>query len=415
MTWPFAQREVTATTLLAERTAGRSSSVRRAVKRDEALRNSATWACLRLRADLISTLPQDVFRRVNGVQFEQAKPPVLITPGGKTVRMMEWMYSTQVDLDSAGNTVGIITAIDGIGNPAVIELQNIDDVTYIGKGSKIVKFKIKGVEYFPEQIWHEKQYTLSGVPIGLSPIAYAAATLNTSISAQQFAADWFGNSTMPGGHLKNLSKVLKRGEAARAKSAFKASVASGDVWVSGMDWEYNTLSAKASESQFLETQKAGIPDICRWLGVPGDMIDAESSSGSITYANVSQRNLQLLIMNIGPAIARREEAMSFGLLPPDRYLKLNTAALLRMDLKTRYDSYKVGIDSGFLDEDEARELENMPPLEQTNSKKVLKAADALGALVRAGFEPEPAAAALGLEPIKHTGLVPITVAPAETK
>ena len=35
--------------------------------------------------------------------------------------------------------------------------------------------------------------------------------------------------------------------------------------------------------------------------------------------------------------------------------------------------------------------------------------DSLGALVRAGFEPAAAAKALGLDPIDHTGLVPITV------
>lgn len=48
---------------------------------DTALRHSAVWACLRLRADLVSTMPVDVYRRVNGIQVEVAKPPVLVTPG----------------------------------------------------------------------------------------------------------------------------------------------------------------------------------------------------------------------------------------------------------------------------------------------------------------------------------------------
>lgn len=37
------------------------------------------------------------------------------------------------------------------------------------------------------------------------------------------------------------------------------------------------------------------------------------------------------------------------------------------------------------------------------------AVESLAALIRAGFEPADAATALGLPPIKHTGLVPVTV------
>lgn len=40
---------------------------------------------------------------------------------------------------------------------------------------------------------------------------------------------------------------------------------------------------------------------------------------------------------------------------------------------------------------------------------MVKAVEALGTLIRAGFEPIAAAAALGLPPIGHTGLVPVTV------
>ena len=40
--------------------------------------------------------------------------------------------------------------------------------------------------------------------------------------------------------------------------------------------------------------------------------------------------------------------------------------------------------------------------------------DAVGALIRAGFEPAAALAAVGLPAIAHTGLVPITVAEPDT-
>lgn len=363
MTWPFAAREVSSTDLLAERTRGRlSSTLGKKVSRKEALNHSGAWASLRLRADLVSTMPVDVFKQVDGVQVEQKKPPVLVEPGGREVRWMEWMYSTQFDLDSAGNTCGLITALDGLGLPARIELFNIDDVTFVGKGSKITKVRVGREEYGYEKVWHEKQFTVSGIPVGLSPLAYAARTINSYLSAQEFAAAWFGNSTMPGGHLRNTAKTLKKGEAAAVKDNFKESVAAGDVWVSGKDWEYSMLSAKGSEAMFIEQQQFSITDATRFLGVPADLIDAAQSGSSITYANITQRNLQFLIMNLGPAIARREEAISYGLLPRPRYIKLNTGALLRMDQKGQLDAHKVAIDARIYPPSRALDLMNMAPL-----------------------------------------------------
>ncbi|MSZ76340.1 MAG: phage portal protein [Actinobacteria bacterium] len=366
MTWPFtgpASREASASSLLAERTGLRAGRTSRRVSREAALAHSAVWACRRLRADLISTMPVDVFRKVGGVQVEQTKPPVLVNPGGSTVMLFdEFVYSTQADLDTVGNTVGIILARDGAGLPSVIELADMDTVSFIGSGRQIQKVRVGRDEYDYAQIWHEKQYTKAGSPIGMSPIAHAAMTINSYLSAQEFAADWFANATMPGGHLKNTAKKLNREESLRTKASFKASISAGDLWVSGNDWEYKMLSAKASESQFIEERQLSVVEVCRYLGVPGDMIDAESSSGSITYANVTQRNLQLLIMNLGPAIIRRENALSWGLLPRPRYIKLNTAALLRMDLKSRYEGYKLGIDGRWLPPSRILDLENMPPL-----------------------------------------------------
>ena len=106
--------------------------------------------------------------------------------------------------------------------------------------------------------------------------------------------------------------------------------------------------------------KYGVTDIARFLGVPGDMIDAEGSSGSITYANITQRNLQLLIMNLGPAIIRREAALS-NLLAAPRYVKLNTDAVLRMDPVARGTEIRARVAGRTLAPSEARELDNLPP------------------------------------------------------
>jgi HK97 family phage portal protein len=372
MGWPFSARvaQLTAADLLGFRTAARAGLLGYNVTRENALKSSAAWACLRLRADILSMMPVDVFRRALGVQVEVPKPPVLVNPGGERVGINEWMYSTQFDLDSTGNTFGIIAARDGNNLPARIDLVPVTDVVVqVRKG--VVSYRIAGEDTPADQVWHEKQFTTSGMPIGLSPLASAAATISGYLSAQQFAADWFSGSAVPQAMLRNTAKKVSPDEALVIKDRFKASVTNGEVFVTGNDWDYQMISAKASEAMFLEERKFGIGDICRYFGVPGDMIDAESSTGSITYANVTQRNLQLLIMNIGPAIARRETAFSDLLLQKPRYVKLNTDALLRMDLASRYASYELAIKERFLAPSEVRELENRPPFTQAQIDEFL--------------------------------------------
>jgi HK97 family phage portal protein len=338
------------------------------VTNDTAMRHSAVWACLRLRADLVSTMPVDVYRKVNGIQVEVPKPPVLVSPGGLTVRMKEWLYSTQVDLDRAGNCFGIITersgviGPDGRGLPARVDLVSLSDVSVRGRGAEITKYVIGGKEYEPWEIWHEKQYTIAGMPLGLSPVAYAAWTIEESLNAQQFARDWFAGGAVPMAELKNTAKTIDAKGAKVAKDEFRAAVANGDLFVHGNDWEYKPIQAVASQSAFIEARQYGTTEIARFFGCPGDMIDAAVSGSSITYASITQRNLQFLIMHLGPAVSRREDAFSGNLVSGPRFVKLNSDALLRMDPEARARTIASQITSRTLTPSEARALEDRPPL-----------------------------------------------------
>ena len=344
---------------------GRTNRVH--VTNETALRNATVWACLRLRADLVSSFPIDVYRYVNGIQVEVPKPPVLIGPGGSEVGIKEWMYSTQFDLDRGGNCFGIITertgvvGPDGRGLPGRVDLSELGSVTVRGTGSTITKFIIGGKEYEPWEVWHEKQYTVAGIPLGLSPVAYAAWTIEETLSAQQFARDWFAGGAVPLAELKNTAKVVDKDAARVARENFRAAVDSSGLFVHGVDWEYNPIQAVASQSSFIEARQYGASDIARFLGVPGDLVDVAVSGSSITYASMTQRNLQFLIMNLGPAVSRREDAFSRKLVSGPRFVKLNTDALLRMDPEARARTIGARITNRTLAPSEARALDNLPP------------------------------------------------------
>jgi HK97 family phage portal protein len=339
------------------------------VTNDTALRHSAVWACLRLRANLISTMPLDVFRRVNGIQVEQS---TVVSPGGDEMDIAEWLYSTQFDLDRAGNAFGVITERWHVGNiPSRIELVPLSEVTLSGKGGKITSYRIAGKMYDPADVWHERQFTVPGMPIGLSPVAYAAWVIGEYLSIQDFAMGWFGSGGVPKAALRNTKlTTLTDDQATKIKDRFKSTVSAGDVFVSGADWEYKMIQAQQTGSEWIDAKKLSVGEIGRFFDVPGDLIDSPAGSQHITYANVTQRNLQFLIMHLGPAIIRRETSLG-KLLPKPLYVKLNTDALLRMDPMSRAQLIKTQIESRTITPNEARELDNRSPLTQNQIGELL--------------------------------------------
>lgn len=338
------------------------------VRQAEAMRHSVVWGATRLRADVVSLMPVDVYRDLNGLPLQANKPPVLVAPcdvaDGQPMSIGEWIYSTQTALDRYGNVIGIVKATDGFGLPAQIQPVDPDLVSFRMKGSRIIEYRVAGEKVDVKYIWHERQHTVAGIPVGLSPIAHAAIQLSAGLSAQQFAVDWFENGAAPSAHLRNKERTLKEGEAERIKARFEASVSPGGTFVTGSDWEYSALAVKASESSFIEQMQYSDVELCRFLGVPADMIDVSPGTGStITYANITQRNLQLLVINLGGTIKRREDAFT-RLTPGGRYVKLNRAAVLAMDERTRADIFKTRIDSRTLTPDEARAYEDNLPLDE---------------------------------------------------
>lgn len=332
------------------------------VTSETALRHSAVWAALRLRANLVSTMPVDAYRKIGKVQVEVAKPPVLVSPGGDPIRLdtHEWLYNTQFDLDRGGNCFGLITERNGWGLPARIDLQPLSACSVRVEGGKL-KYRIGGTTYQPDEVWHERQYTVAGLPVGLSPVAYAAWSVGEYLSIQDFALDWFSGGGIPSAILRNKAKpTLKPEESDTIKQRFKAAVQGRDIFVTGGDWEYDMVQADQAGSAWLEAKGASNVDIARFFDVPGDLIDAAVKGEAITYANIAQRNLQLLIMNLGPAVIRREHALT-KLTPAPRYVKLNTNALLRMDPATQVEMFAKQITSRQLAPSETRELLDRPP------------------------------------------------------
>jgi HK97 family phage portal protein len=128
--------------------------------------------------------------------------------------------------------------------------------------------------------------------------------------------------------------------------------------------KFQQLSDNAKDAQLLETRAFSLTEIANMIGIPAYYLGAPNSSR--TYSNVSEENLQLVRWSLMPYIQRIEQAFT-EYLPRGQFAKMNVDALLRPDTKTRYETHKIALDSGFLTVDEVREFENRQPITETDT------------------------------------------------
>jgi HK97 family phage portal protein len=332
-----------------------------AVNTDSAMRLSAVWGCVRLLADCVSTLPLDVYRAGERTPLATL-PPLLVQPAADA-DLADWLYMTMASLLLRGNAYGIITARSGAGLLAAqVDLAHPDFV--VPPGSEPTRatpvYRINGQEYEPADIWHVRAYRMAGSLVGLSPIDYARQSIGLGLAAERYAAEWFGEGAVPSGVIES-GQPLNRTQAMELQELWmlrhagrhRPAVLSGGA-------KYNAISVAPEESQFLDTTKASVATICRIFGVPPEMMAAESGN-SLTYANVEQRSLDFLTYAVRPWLVRLERAIS-TLLPRNQHARFNPDAIVRVALKDRYEAHQIGIAAGFLTVNEARQLEDLPPL-----------------------------------------------------
>jgi HK97 family phage portal protein len=133
-----------------------------------------------------------------------------------------------------------------------------------------------------------------------------------------------------------------------------------DIAVLGEGARFQPISVRPDESQFLETTKANVAAVARIYGIPPEMIAGESA-GHMAYTTPELRSMDMLTYTVRPWLVRLETAIS-SVLPWSQTVKFNPDALVRVALLDPYTAHKLGIEAGFLRKNEARELENRPPI-----------------------------------------------------
>ncbi|ELW9236319.1 phage portal protein [Proteus mirabilis] len=217
-----------------------------------------------------------------------------------------------------------------------------------------------------QEIWHVRIFTLDGL-VGLSPIAYARQAIGLGLATEEHGARLFGNGAVTSGVLQTEQELsdlafdrLKRDFEENHQGLTNAHKPL--ILEMGLKWQQISLSAE--DAQFLETRKFQLEEICRIFRVPLHMVQ---NTDRATFNNIENLGIGFINYSLVPYLIRIEQRINAGLVKASKqgtfYAKFKTGALLRGDMKSRFEAYSTGINWGIYSPNECRELEELNPRE----------------------------------------------------
>lgn len=343
------------------------------VSPQRALQLGSVYAANRLIAQSISTLPIKAYRRTNDGRTPIPNLPRLFADLIADGQLVPWLHRCVTSLGLRGNAYGLIVNRDGMGFPIQIEWLDPCKVMIDDRSGKR-GWLYDGREVPLEEIVHIPLFAMPGQKVGLSPITAFAQTLGIGLQAQAYASDWFAVGGFPPGTFKNEEKEVPEEDARLIKERLVSSIRTRAPIVHGNDWTYTPISVPPEEAQFVETMKMTTNAIASIYGIPPEMIGGESGS-SMTYQNVEQQQINFVMFTLRPWLVTLESAFS-ALLPDRQYVKFNADALIRADLKTRWEVNQIRLTTGAANIDEIRAQEDESPLPNGQGQKYGPAAPA---------------------------------------
>ena len=348
------------------------------VTAEKALASSAVFACVRVIAETIASLPFMMYRRIADDQREAAREhplyPLLYAPGPNPWQTGPEFWEMQIGHNALrgnsysfimrngnGQIVGLIPLNpDSMNVKVVINDYQTPEITYQYQSAGMNK----SVDIPASSIWHLKGISSDGF-VGLSPLTLAREAIGLSIAAEEHGSVYFKNGAKASG-IASFPGKLKEESYQRFKNSMQEAI-SGDnkfkilLLESGCTW--TNIGLTNEDSQFLETRQFQVEDIARIFRVPAILIGHPDKAS--TYASAEQFMISFVTHTIRPWLVRIEKSIHKYLIPEneqrDYYAEFNVDGLMRGDTKSRYEAYASAITNLWMSPNEARKKENMPP------------------------------------------------------
>lgn len=346
----------------------------KSVNRDSMLGLSAVFACIRFIIDAFSTLPVHVFDDFGPVEGPGwlAQP----IPRDPSTTLVVHLQQVGASLLIDGNSYTL--AMPDIYHPAEVRVLDPRKVDPRRQRDGSVLFRIQdnhglGEEFDWHNIIHIPLLRLPGETKGLSPLEAERQTFASAIAAEEFGARFFGNGTTLGGVIEVPQGVdLDETQAKELVDKFELRYSGSKnahrpgLLTGGASWKQLTVTPE--QAQFLQTRQYDDERIFRIYRVPPALAGMIREGATSNASSVSQA-LAFEKHTVRPFVSLIEQAYR-PLVPAGQFLRFNTKGLLRGDPKTQAEIYHYGLSDTWLDVDEVRGYEDMPPFGGTRGGKL---------------------------------------------
>ena len=343
------------------------------VNANTSMNQGAVYACVRLLSGPPATLPLHIKRRIDARTREDASDSDLWLLLNRAPN--DWMKPHQfkrmlmahvllrgnaccLKVMSRGRIIALLPL-----DPERTEIKQNDDLSLRFEYTR----KNGGKSIFTQkEIFHLYGLTLNGYS-GVTPITYARETIGLAMAQEDHGAKTFKNGARVSGTMEHPGKL--------SPEAFARLKASIDEFRSGGAQEgkdilleegmkYSRVSMTSQDAQWIDSRKLSRSDIAMFFGVPPSMIGDNSGSDSNWGTGLEQKANGFVTFTLEDYLTMWEEGITIDLnSDPTLYARFTRAALVKGDIKTRWDSYVKGLQWGVWSPNEVRALEDQNPRE----------------------------------------------------
>lgn len=329
----------------------------RSVSSREALGLSDVFRAVEIRATAAKQISFDLERQGRIVP----SAPALLTKPDPDFSRSQFVEQTVVSLALAGNAFWRVgRAADGSASTAwVMNPHDVEPKTTAS--GRVLGYQYRGKLLSVDEVQHLARLRIPGMARGLGPIQAAQLEVRGALDVAEYASGVLYEGDTPSGILKS-DMVLTKETADAARKQWKDTNAGRmGVAVLGQGLDYRSTFLSPKDAQFIESQEWNTAKITRLFGVPASLM-LVSAGGSRVYQNVEQDWLGFVRFGLASDLTEMEDAFT-RLLPRGAKATANTAALLKTDTKTRYETHNLALNGRWRTVNEIRAIEGLDPID----------------------------------------------------
>lgn len=356
---------------------GMATASGESVSEHNALTIATVYACIRLIAEAIGTMPMKVYDTADESQTVIAKTHSL-------GYVLSYAASPEHTPAVLFETLAMNTALTGNGYLEIIwDKPGIVHSLYPLSSHKTTPKRLPTGELVYEttdgmtngeariikaaDVIHVPLFSEDGLK-GISPIAKNRETLGLSQAQVKMGARFYGNGSHPGGILTPKSGNLTPTQGQQMREFWEqqaAGVNQGRVAVLPAEMVYQSLGMSMEDSQFLASRAFSRAEIAAMFRISAHMV---GDTSHMSNANFEQSSLSLQQDTLQPYIKKIEQEFNRKLLPAtgrtlSRYeLKFDLSERLRTDYKTTLDALALGRQWGGFSINDMRKVLGMNPI-----------------------------------------------------